>query len=243
MLSLTIQSHIFGPKWFYGFDSIIELIAIVICLLLLYYSYRCYKLTSEKRFFYFSTAFLSLTLAFISRVLGTMLSYMPQISKSRLGIVVHKATASLVSVNLLSVLLFLSYLFFMILGFMALFLIVSKLTWDDKRVLAMLSYLVLVSTLLGGIHYQFFYATTFIMLALISYSYIMNYKIVRSRNSYLVAIAFCVLLVSHFLFIFVVYSRILYVIAEVLQLLGFLFLLIPFVSVRIKRPKKYDLVK
>ena len=231
MLSLTIRSHIFGPKWFYGFDSIIELIAVVICLLLLYYSYRCYKLTSEKRFFYFSTAFLSLTLAFFSRILGTLLIYMPKIPISDVGAVVQKVTFNLISVSLLSAMSFLSYVFFMILGFMALFLIVSKLTWKDKRVLAMLFYLVLISSFLGGIHYQFFYATTFVMLALISYSYIMNYRAIKSKNSRLVSIAFCILLVSHFLFIFVIYSRTLYVIAEVLQLLGFLFLLIPF-SVR-----------
>jgi hypothetical protein len=243
MLSLTIRSHIFGPKWFYGFDSIIELIAVVICLLLLYYSYRCYKLTSEKRFFYFSTAFLSLTLAFFSRILGTLLIYMPKIPISDVGAVVQKVTFNLISVSLLSAMSFLSYVFFMILGFMALFLIVSKLTWKDKRVLAMLFYLVLISSFLGGIHYQFFYATTFVMLALISYSYIMNYRAIKSKNSRLVSIAFCILLVSHFLFIFVIYSRTLYVIAEVLQLLGFLFLLIPFVFVRIKKPKKYKLVK
>jgi hypothetical protein len=243
MLSLTLKSYIFGPRWFYGFDSIIELIAIVTCLLLVYYSYRCYKLTSERRFFYFSTAFLSLTLAFVSRIIGTMLIYLPNIPRSKVGLIARNVSSSILSVDLLTSLAFLCYVFFMILGLMALFLIVSRLTWDDKRVLAMLFYLVLISTFLGSLHYQFFYITTAVMLSLISYSYVINYKEVKSKNSKKVAIAFCILLVSHVLFIFVIYSRALYVITEVLQLLGFLFLLIPFISVRIKKPKKYKLIK
>ena len=67
----------------------------------------------------------------------------------------------------------------MTLGFMVLFLIISKLTWDDKRVITMLTYFVFIATWLGAIHYQLFYFTTFAMLCLIAYSYYDNYKKIK----------------------------------------------------------------
>jgi hypothetical protein len=242
MLPTIFHSYVFGPRWFYGYDSIIELIAAITCVLLVYYSYKCYKLTLERRYKYFSTAFLSLTLAFLSKVIGSLAIYSQKVRESPIA---HAIDSSFSQVTIYSVnsLSFLSYIFFMTLGFMILFLIISRLTWDDKRVIIMLTYFVFISSWLGAIHYQLFYFTTFAMLCLIAYSYYDNHKKIKSKNSFLVAISFFILLVSHAFFVFVIYSKILYVIAEVVQLLGFLFLLMPFVLVFIKKPKNYKLVK
>jgi hypothetical protein len=191
---------------------------------------------------YFSTAFLSLTLAFLSKVIGSLAIYSQKVRESPVAQVIDSSfdKVTIYSLNSLS---FLSYMFFMTLGFMILFLIISRLTWKDKRVITMLTYFVFISTWLGAIHYQLFYFTTFVMLCLIAYSYYDNYKEIKSKNSLLVAISFFILLVSHAFFVFVVYSNMLYVITEVIQLLGFLFLLLPFVLVFIKKPKNHKLVK
>ncbi len=191
---------------------------------------------------YFSTAFLSLTLAFLSKVIGSLAIYSQKVRESPVAQVIDSSfdKVTIYSLNSLS---FLSYMFFMTLGFMILFLIISRLTWKDKRVITMLTYFVFISTWLGAIHYQLFYFTTLIMLCLIAYSYYDNYKGIKSKNSLLVAISFFILLVSHVVFVFIIYSKTLYVIAEVIQLLGFLFLLLPFVLVFIKKPKNHKLVK
>jgi hypothetical protein len=244
MFSLPYQlpSYIFSPNWFYGFDSIIEIVAIITCIMLVFYSYKCYKLTSEKRYGYFSIAFLSLTLAFISKVAGTLGMYKPIIKQTVIGHTIQ-ITFRTLTIDQINAWGFLLYIFFTILGFMALFLIVSRLTWKDKRVMALLLYFVLITTWLGAIHYQLFYLTTFAMLSLITYSYFKNYKEIKSKNSLIVAIGFSILLVSHFFFVFVIYSRTLYVATEIIQLLGFLCLLLPFMLIFIKKPKKHKLVK
>jgi len=243
LLPYKLPSYVFGPKWFYGFDSIIELIAIITCVLLVYYSYRCYKLTSENRYLYFSVAFLALTLSFIAKVIATLAIYLPILRISIIGNMI-RGVSTAITVNRLNALLFLLYIFFMMLGFMMLFLIVSKLTWEHKRVMALLVYFVFVATWLGAIHYQLFYFTTFAILCLVTYSYFRNYSTVKSKNALIVSIAFAILLFSQAFFVFIIYSRPVYVIAEILQLLGFVCLLIPFILIFKKKPrKKYKLVE
>lgn len=244
MLSLPygLPSYVFSPHWFYGFDSIIEIIATITCILLIFYSYKCYKLTSENRYRYFSAAFLSLTVAFVSKVIGSVAIYEPVIKQTILGKTVQ-ITFKAMTVSRVNAIAFVFYILFMILGFMILFLIVSRLSWKDKRVIAMLVYFVFVASWLGVVHYQLFYFTTFAMLCLIAYSYATNYRDIKSKNSLLVAIAFSILLISHFFFVFVIYSRTLYVMAEIIQLIGFLCLLLPFILIFIKKPTKHKLVK
>ncbi len=231
------RSYVFSPKWFYGFDSIIEFIAIIVSVLLVYYSYKCFKLTKEKKYLYFSTAFLSLTAAFIAKITGTLAIYKPAIARTTLGSAIHQTFAGLTpySINAIA---WVIHFFFMLMGFMILFLIISKLTWKNQRVIALLAYFVLIATWISVIHYQLFYATTAVLLFLIAYSYRQNYREIRDEKARFVTFAFGILLVSQGFFIFAIYSSTVYVLAELIQLLGFVYLLIPFVLVFKRKPKR-----
>ena len=231
-----LPSYVFSPKWFYGFDSIIELIAITASVLLVYYSYKCFKLTKENKYLYFSTAFLSLTFGFITKIIGTLAIYKPTITRTTLGSSIHQTFSGMTPYNINAIAIIIHY-FFILLGFMILFLIISRLTWRNQRVIALLVYFVFVATWISVIHYQFFYLTTFVLLLLITYSYYQNYREVKTEKARFVTIAFGILLVSQGFFVFVIYSRTIYVLAELLQLLGFVYLLIPFILIFKKKPK------
>lgn len=231
-----LPSHVFSPKWFYGFDSIIELIAIIVCILLVYYSYKCFKLTKENKYLYFSTAFLSLTFAFIAKIIGTLAIYKPTITRSALGSSIHQTFTSLTPYDI-NALAFIPYIFFTLLGFVMLFLIISRLTWKNQRVIALLLYFVFLATWISIVHYQLFYLTSFVLLLLITYSYYRNYEEVKSEKARFVVIAFGILLVSQAFFVFAIYLEIIYVLAELIQLLGFVYLLIPFMLIFKKKPK------
>ena len=235
-LPYGLPSYVFSPKWFYGFDSIIESIAIIVCILLVYYSYKCFKLTRENKYLYFSTAFLSLTFAFIAKIIGTLAIYKPTITRSALGSSINQTFTSLTP-SYINALAFVVYIFFTLLGFMILFLIISKLRWNNQRVIALLVYFVFLATWISVIHYQLFYVTSFVLLSLITYSYYNNYKEIKSEKARFVVIAFGMLLISQAFFVFVIYSRIIYVLAELIQLLGFVYLLIPFILIFKKNPK------
>jgi len=232
-----LPSYIFSPEWFYGFDSIIELIAVIVCVLLVYYSYKCFKLTKENKYLYFSTAFLSLTFAFIAKITGTLAIYKPEITRSALGSSIHQTFRSLTPSGI-NALAFIAYTFFILFGFMILFLIISKLTWKNQRVIALLVYFVFLATWISVIHYQLLYVTSFVLLLLITYSHYGNYREIKSEKAKFVTIAFGILLVSQAFFVFVIYSRIIYVLAELIQLLGFVYLLIPFMLIFKRKPKK-----
>ncbi len=231
-----LPSYVFSPEWFYGFDSIIELIAIIVSVLLLYYSYKCFKLTKENKYLYFSTAFLSLTFAFIAKIIGTLAIYKPAIASSALGSSIHQTFTNLTP-SYINALAFIAYTFFMLLGFMILFLIISRLRWKNQRVVALLVYFVFLATWISVIHYQLFYVTSFVLLLLITYSYYKNYTEIKSEKARFVTIAFGILLVSQAFFVFSIYSGIIYVLAELIQLLGFIYLLIPFILIFKKKPK------
>lgn len=231
-----LPSYVFSPKWFYGFDSITEFIAIIVSILLVYYSYKCFKLTREKKYLYFSTAFLSLTFAFIAKIVGTLTIYKPTITRTPLGSSIHQAFANLTPYSINAIALVIHY-FFMLLGFTILFLIISRLTWKNQRVIVLLFYFVFLATWLSIIHYQLFYATSFAILSLITYSYYRNYREIKSEKARFVTIAFGILLISQAFFVFAIYSGTIYVLAELIQLLGFVYLLIPFILIFRKKPR------
>ncbi len=235
-----LSQYVFSPKWFYGFDSIIELIAIIICVLLVYYSYKCFKLTKENKYLHFSTAFLFLTFAFIAKIAGTLVIYRPTIRRTALGSSIHKTFTGITPFYINSLTL-IAYIFFILFGFMVLFLIISRLTWKNQRVVALLVYFVFLATWISFIHIQMLYLTSFVLLLLITCSYYMNYKEIKSRKAGFVVVAFGMLLVSQAFFVFAVYSGTIYVLAELLQLLGFVYLLIPFILIFKKKPKKQSL--
>lgn len=231
------RSYVFSPKWFYGFDSIIELIAVIVSVLLVYYSYKCFKLTKEKKYLYFSTAFLSLTVSFIAKIVGTLTIYKPEITRTPLGSAIHQTFASLTPYKINAIALVIHF-FFMLLGFMILFLIISKLTWKNQRVIALLAYFVVIATWISIVHYQLFYFTTLVLLLLIAYSYYQNYMEIKEEKARFVALAFGILLASQAFFVFAIYSSTMYVAAELIQLLGFAYLLIPFILIFKRKPKR-----
>ncbi|MBI2135428.1 hypothetical protein HYU09_05540 [Candidatus Woesearchaeota archaeon] len=232
----SIPSYVFSPKWFYGFDSIIEFIAIIVSILLIFYSYKCYKLTGENKYLHFSTAFLSLTIAFIAKITGTFAIYRPSVTRTALGSSIHQAFTGLTPYSINAIALVIHY-FFMLLGFMILFLIISRLTWKNQRVIVLLVYFVFLATWLSIIHYQLFYATSLVLLLLITYSYYRNYMEVKNEKARFVTTAFGILLISQAFFVFAIYSGTVYVLAELIQLLGFIYLLIPFMLIFRMKPR------
>ena len=104
-----LPSYVFSPNWFYGFDSILELIAVIVSILLVYYSYKCFKLTKEKKYLYFSAAFLSITTGFIAKIFGTLAIYRPAITRTALGSSIHEAFTSLTPYNINAIALVMHY--------------------------------------------------------------------------------------------------------------------------------------
>jgi hypothetical protein len=65
----------FGPEWFRVFCLSFEFVVMIIAGFISLYSYKIFKLTSEKKYLCFNLAFLAITLSFLIRVITNTLVY------------------------------------------------------------------------------------------------------------------------------------------------------------------------
>src|SRR3989344_1514034 len=59
-----------GPNWFFGADIVIQILGLIISLVIAYYGYKLYKITSRKIDLYFSIAFALLSLDLITYIIA-----------------------------------------------------------------------------------------------------------------------------------------------------------------------------
>ena len=64
---------LYTPSWFFGIDSIFEFISVFVTIFIGYYSYKIYKLVSDKKYFYFSLSFMFIAISFIARAVIILL--------------------------------------------------------------------------------------------------------------------------------------------------------------------------
>jgi hypothetical protein len=57
---------------FYGIDSLVEFLIIIVAFVISYYSHKVYKIINQKNYKYFSLAFLFLGISFIFKILSNL---------------------------------------------------------------------------------------------------------------------------------------------------------------------------
>jgi len=97
--------------------------------------------------------------------------------------------------------------------------------------LLLITYLLFISMLFTTASYLVFHLTAFVLTFLITATYIYRYKETKNPITLSVIISFGLFMLSRLLFIFVGHSPLLYVIAEVVQLVAFLGLLATFIRI------------
>ena len=216
----------------YGIDSIVELLIIVIASIIAYYSYKIYKLINDKDYRLFSWAFLSLAVSFIFKILSNLtIYYSITIERANLIFTLVHELEAIEQVNFLSLILYKTTL---ILGFLILFFIITKTNDKQKRLLFI--YLSAVAVLFS-IYFDFVLHLTavFLLFSITDYFY-QNYKKLKNNNAFLVFIGFVIILVSQIFFIFEPINLWIYLISELLILVGFLCLLIN--QIKLKHEQK-----
>lgn len=224
--------YVFGPTWFYGIDYIFDLVSVLVGLLISYFSYRTYRYTSQKKYFYFSASFFLVALAFIAKILATIPIYSKELRVEKVGLIT--VTSQIINkvtwVNQFGVSI---ARLVMLLAFLVLVLVSLKI--NDKKIIALLIYLLIISTTLVSASYIVFHITLLIMLSILFLSYRKNYLKIKSLNAKLVMCSFFVLLISQIFFIFEGLVKHFYVIGESIQLIGYLILLIAVIKMFLKK--------
>ena len=206
-----------GPRWFVGFDSLMELVAFLIALAIAYQALRGYRLTKQRTLWYvhFSFAVLSAGL-----LIDSLIGFLGILARTLRGTIALTSTGYSI------------YFFAQLLAYsMLIYAYVSQ-----TRSLNPTSSPILLASLSGfatlqaapirllGPLVEYHPVAEIVLLFLVFFIATKtgtNYSSTKDQNAFLVFLAFLMLALSHLLFILQPISPLLFVIGHLLQLSGF----------------------
>ncbi|KYK24485.1 hypothetical protein AYK26_06600 [Euryarchaeota archaeon SM23-78] len=227
---------VYSPPWFYGKDIVIDIISAIVVLIIGIFAFRNFLLDKKNyRHLLFSAAFVILGGSFIVKILTNILSHhIIGISKYLTGLLIPNIIPKY---SLLPALGFLIHAGMTLFGFYILYTLTSEHKIISTDYL-MIAYFIVISTYFARFNYFLFYITALIFLVTITRRYFLSYKKSKYKNTFFLGVSFCVIGLSQFVFIFTSSNHTLYVLAEIIQLIGYLFLLYTFVMVLRNAKKK-----
>jgi hypothetical protein len=216
MRGRTMDIVIYSPVWFFGYDSIAELISMFITFFIGLYSHRVYKLSGQRKFKFLYLSFMLFGIAFLAKSVTNWIIYKEWVTQQ---LYIGKVVQLYALYNfgfLLHVLLMLSG-----------YLLLLFLLWDvhDRRVISLAFVFIACTALLTQRVFALFHVMSFILLGYLAWEFWKNARKTRRPTAYTVFAAFLILMVSQLVFIFIDQARTLYVAGEIVQLAGYLVLL------------------
>jgi len=220
---------VYSPPWFYGKDIAIDILSAVVVLLIGLFSFRNFSLERKnKRHFFLGAAFVMLGLSFIVKILTNILTR----DTSWLGRQFWMSIFGREIVRSYTLIPAIGFFLFALLTLFGFYLIYALSSKDELSMnYVIIAYFILVSTYFTRFTYFVVYLTAFIFLLAISRRYFLQYKKNNYKNTLFLCISFGIITISQFVFIFTSSNPALYVLAELMQFIGYLFLLYTFVMV------------
>jgi hypothetical protein len=227
---------VYSPPGFYGKDIAIDILSAIVVLLIGAFSFRNFVLDKKnKRHFFLGAAFVLLGFSFIIKILTNVLSHTEGWLSREFWLSIL-GTEVVRSYSLIPALGFLLYSLLTLFGFYVIYVLSSK---DELSMnYAIIAYFILISTYFTRFTYFIIYITAFIFLLAISRRYFLSYKKNNYQNTLFLCISFSIITLSQFVFIFTNSNHRLYILAEIIQLIGYLFLLYTFMMVLRNAKKK-----
>lgn len=188
-------------------DCIIEIVSMLVSFLVAFMGYRAYKVTSQKRYQYFTISFSFIGLGFLILFLTNIL-LMFQTKLSSFIFVFTKG--------------YLIYTFFIAIGYLVLAILAVKIT--NNKAMLLLLFTIIIALVFATNQNFVFHLITVILLAFIALHFFLNYHEKKTHTSFLVFLSFIFMIAAHILLLIISYSPAAYIISSFLQLFGFLVL-------------------
>lgn len=231
---------IYSPQWFFGKDIIIDIFSIVILLLLSIYFFRYYKIDKSKKFLMLTSSFSMIALAFVFKIITNFTIYYNILETKQLGFFKFTYQA-LKSSDILFDIGFLSYRILMLIGLYTLYSIYIN---QKQRDSILIIYLLIFATIFSKEEYYMFHLTALIFLSVLTYHYYIIYSENKNNANKWLTYSFALITISQILFIFINLNSTIYVIAEIIQLIGYITLFITFIKTinygKKKRTKRHS---
>jgi hypothetical protein len=225
---------VYSPKWFYGKDIIIDIVSIFVLSLIAFFSIEYYKINKRnKNYLFLATSFILIALSFLFKIITNFTLYYHILETRQVGFV--KFTYNVIKSS--DILFFAGFLMYRILMLLGLYVLYSIYLKQNRTNILLITYLILISIYFSNSAYHIFHLTSLIFLVIITVQYFKNYKKSKSETNKWLVYSFSVITLSQIVFVFIMIHTILYVIAELMQLIGYLGLLITLIKV-LKNGKK-----
>ncbi len=209
--------YLFLPEyWFFGIDSLFELIFFIITALVCWYGYKAYKLTKKQAPQDFFTGFALISLSFLVKSITNFILHF-QINKGNLS---QEITAS---TQLVFAWGYYIHLLLMLAGLV--FLAFTALKEHNRRTRYLIGALVLALSLQSQAKVGNYYVSAIILLSVVVYHYLKAYLATRSKPTLLVLCGFTCLLGAQWLFYLIEHHILYYVTGHLLELAGYTLLL------------------
>ncbi len=220
---------IFSPQWFYGKDIVIDCVSMLVLLFISYFAWQFYKLNKgRKGHILLAVSFLLMAIAFLFKMLTNFTLYFIESEKKTVGslILTFQEVHYSDSLFLYGTI---AYRLLTILGLYLLYSIYYKK--QEKSAVFLFIYLFFISVYFTWSAYYIFHLTALLLLCFIVARLYYNCRMNRDLPARWLLISFVTIGLSELFFIFERLAPILYVVAEGIQLVGYVSLLIAFLMV------------
>ena len=220
---------VYSPQWFYGKDIMIDLVSVVVLLLIAFFALKYYGMNKKnKNYLQLALSFFMLAVAFAMKILTYFTIYYKDIETKSIGTFV----LTFQTVKSSYLLIFIGEFFYHLLTLYGLYMLYSiykkKQPWSTKF---LIFYLIFLVTLFCHNIYYIFHLTCLMLLVFVTYHYYYNFKRNRKAPSKFLFLSFFIIALSQISFVFIQLWDDLYATAEVVQLIGYILLLITFIMV------------
>lgn len=235
---------VFSPAWFYGIDIIFEILGVIVTMLIAFYSIKLYRFSGRENrsYLHLGLAFLAFAGSFLAKIATNFVLYYQRTVKSAMGDVIVKYNL-LEKSNLFFQAGYDVHRFLMLLGLLGVYWLISKS--QEREHLPLFSYLIFIVALFSFQTYLVFHLTAVVLLVYITKHYYNLCFCPQNRQKHMLHanlnfIAFFLILLSQISFMFVFANTAIYVVAESLQLAGFIIFLINLILLVFGHGKKKD---
>lgn len=212
----------------YNFILVINFLILLVSALISYQSYRNYHFLKIKSFRYFSWAFLSITLGYLFKICSSFtIVHKVILELSEFSITFFTNLDLFQDIHILSLIF---SKFFLLLGFLILFLTLIK---SDKRSEVFLTIYLTIMLLFLSIYLDFIFSLSLVViLVLLTYYFYKNQKQNKTKSSKFVLAAFVIITLGNIMQIHCSYYNPAHIWGEMFILGGFLVLLVNHINIK-----------
>lgn len=224
----------FVPKWFNGYSFVIfEIFSVIALFLISAYSYKCYKFSKNCNNKNLALAFLLIGVSFIAKILTNVIVHYEVIKNIDMGFF-NIRVESMQTSNIFFIIGFFFYRLLFLFGLYILYLTISK----SQDNIFFLIYFIMITTIFSNSAYYIFHLTALVFAASIAFIYYKNYKNSHKKPVLLLFWSYLLISVANGFFVFSAGNSNIYVVSEIIQLIGFILLLYAFIRTIKKNVKK-----